>query len=227
MHLFKLRLSTVITAVVALALLAVAIDWNAQPGVALAQDGIDQTSKPTASSSGGVMTVTWGETSGATSGYQYRYSTDPTCLVTGGAAGCDDAVFKDWTDHGIGKNNISITFSATNGNALDYGHTYFFQLRGKAGDDRGEASESSDGELHTAPKPGKLQNVAAAAGNAQVTLSWDDSNDDTIVNYDYRIDPDPSDGSSGWTGWQRYHHYKQSHGKRPDQRHHIFLPGAS
>ncbi len=56
MHPFKLRLSTLITAVVALALLTVAIDWNARPGVAEAQ-GIAQPSKPVDTSSAGVMTV--------------------------------------------------------------------------------------------------------------------------------------------------------------------------
>ena len=212
MHLFKLRLSTVITAVVALALLAVAIDWNAQPGVALAQDGIDQTSKPVASSSGGVMTVTWSATEGATSGYQYRYSTDPTCFFLTDFVGCTAAVFKNWADHGSGKNNISITFSATNGNALAYGHTYYFQVRGSDGSNYGDASLPSDGELHTAPEPGKLQNVGAAAGNAQVTLSWDaPPAGDNVLGYDYRIDPDPSDGSSGWTGWQTFTTTTNSH----------------
>ena len=107
MHPFKLRLPTLITAVVALALLAVAIDWNAQPGVALAQD---QPSKPTASSSGGVMTVTWGSANGADDGYQYRYATSATCLLTDGTAGCDDAVFQDWTDYGSGVDSNTVTF---------------------------------------------------------------------------------------------------------------------
>ena len=200
MHPFKLRLSTLITAVVALALLAIAIDWNAQPGVALAQGGIDQSSKPAASSTGGVMTVTWSPTEGATSGYQYRYSTDPTCLVTGGVAGCDDAVFQDWTNHGIGIDGSWISFSEANGNALEYGHTYFFQVRGRAGDARGAASESSDGAFHAAPLPGKLQNVVAVAGNAQVTLSWNaPPAGDNVLNYDYRQD---SGDGNGWGGWQ-------------------------
>ena len=60
MLLSKLRLSTLITAVVALALLAVAIDWNAQPGVAEADEHIAQPVQPTAASNGGVMTVSWG-----------------------------------------------------------------------------------------------------------------------------------------------------------------------
>ena len=208
MHLFKLRLSTLITAVVALALLAVTIEWSSQPGMAMAQGGIDQSSKPAASSTGGVMTVTWSPTEGATSGYQYRYSTDPTCLVTGGVAGCDDAVFQDWTNHGIGIDGSWISFSEADGNALEYGHTYFFQVRGRAGDARGAASESSDGAFHVAPLPGKLQNVVAVAGNAQVTLSWDDPNDDTIVNYDYRQD---SGDGNGWSGWQNFTSSTYSH----------------
>ena len=96
---------------------------------------------------------------------------------------------KDWTDHGSGQNSASITFSEANGNALEYGHTYFFQVRGRAGDARGAASDSSDGAFHAAPVPGKLQNVAAAAGNAAVTLSWDDPPaGDNVLNYDYRQD---------------------------------------
>ena len=72
---------------------------------------------------------------------------------------------------------------------VEHGHTYFFQVRGRAGDARGAASESSDGAFHAAPLPGKLQNVAAAAGDAQVTLSWDTPpTGDDIVNYDYRQD---------------------------------------
>ena len=59
--------------------------------------------------------------------------------------------------------------------------------------------------------PAKLADVVATAGNAQVTLSWDAPDDDTIANYDYRIDPDPSDGSSGWTGWQRFTTTTNSH----------------
>ena len=211
MHLFKLRLPTLITAVIALALLAVAIDWNATPGVAEADHEIAKPGKPAASSSDGAMTVTWASPHGATSGYQYRYSTSATCLLTDGTAGCDDAVFQDWDDHGTDEDDISITFSEATSNALEYGHTYFFQVRGRAGDARGEASDPSDGAFHAAPVPGKLQNVAAAAGNAQVTLSWDDPNDDTIVNYEYRIDPDPVAGTSGWTLWQNFTSSTNSH----------------
>ena len=44
-----------------------------------------------------------------------------------------------------------------------------------------------------------------------MSLSWENPNDATIANYDYRIDPDPSDGSSGWTGWQRFTTTTNSH----------------
>ena len=202
MHLFKLRLPTLITAVIALALLAVAIDWNATPGVAEADHEIAKPGKPAASSSDGAMTVTWASPHGATSGYQYRYSTSATCLLTDGTAGCDDAVFQDWDDHGTDEDDISITFSEATSNALEYGHTYFFQVRGRAGDARGEASDSSHGAFHAAPVPGKLQNVAAAAGNAAVTLSWDDPPaSDNVLNYDYR--QDDGDGN-GWGEWQTF-----------------------
>ena len=58
--------------VVALAALIIAGMAQASlPGLAEADHGIQKPSKPTASSSGGVMTVKWGSTHGATSGYQY------------------------------------------------------------------------------------------------------------------------------------------------------------
>ena len=221
MLLFKLRLSTLITAVVALALLAVAIDWNAQPGVALAQD-IAKPSEPIASSSAGVMTVTWGATEGVTSGYQYRYSTNSLCLLVG--ADCDfvstdneDGTDKDWTNHGSAQDATTLTFPGEgdppNPPALDFDKTYFFQVRGKAGTETGEASDVSDGAYHRAvTKPAKLTGVTATAGNAQVTLSWDaPPSADNVFNYDYRIDPDPSGGSSGWTLWQNFTTSTNSH----------------
>ena len=110
MHPIKLRLSTLITAVVAVAMLAVAIDWSTPTGVAEADHGIHTPSKPTASSSAGVMTVEWGSATGATSGYQYRYSTNSLCLLVG--SDCDfEGPGKDWTDHGSGANSYAVTFS--------------------------------------------------------------------------------------------------------------------
>ena len=190
MHPFKLRLPTLITAVVALALLTVAIDWSTPTGVALADHGIHTPGKPTAASSAGVMMVSWGSTTGATSGYQYRYSTNSLCLLVG--SDCDfEGPGKDWTDHGSGANSNAVTFPGEGDTppALEYGHTYFFQVRGKAGSETGTASDVSDGAYHRSPTtPSKLTGVTATAGNAQVTLAWDDPNDDTIINYDYRQD---------------------------------------
>ncbi len=81
-------------------------------------------------------------------------------------------------------------------------------MRGRAGDARGAASDSSDGTFHAAPVPGKLQNVAAAAGNAAVTLSWDDPNDDTILSYDYLQD---SGDGNGWGDPQNFTTTTNSH----------------
>ena len=188
--------------------------------MALAQD-IAQPSKPVASSSAGVMTVSWGSTTGATSGYQYRYSTNLTCLLTDGVTGCtgNGVIFQNWTNHGSAQADTTLTFpgpgETPNPPALGFDKTYYFQVRGRvtSGDttEYGETSEVSDGAYHAAPVPGKLKNVAAAAGNAQVTLSWDVPNDGTIINYDYRIDPDPSDGTSGWTLWQNFTSSTNSH----------------
>ena len=97
--------------------------------------------------------------------------------------------------------------------ALDFDKTYFFQVRGKAGTETGEASDVSDGAYHRAvTKPAKLTGVTATAGNAQVTLSWDaPPSADNVFNYDYRIDPHPSGGSSGWTLWQNFTTSTNSH----------------
>ena len=222
MHPFKLRLPNLITAVVAVAMLAVAIDWSTPTGVAEADHGIHTPSKPTASSSDGVMTVNWGATEGVTSGYQYRYSTNSLCLLVG--ADCDfvgtdneDGSDKDWTDHGSQQGHTTLTFPGEgdppNPPALDFDKTYFFQVRGKAGTETGEASEVSDGAYHRSPtKPSKLTGVTATAGNAAVTLSWDDPPaGDNVINYEYRIDPDPVAGTSGWTLWQKFTTSTNSH----------------
>ena len=211
MYPFKLRLPTLITAVVALALLTVAIDWSTPTGVALADHGIHTPGKPTAASSAGVMMVSWGSTTGATSGYQYRYSTNSLCLLVG--SDCDfEGPGKDWTDHGSGANSNEVTFPGEGDTppALEYGHTYFFQVRGRAGDARGAASDSSNGVFHAAPSPAKLANVVATAGNAKVTLSWDDPPaGDNVLNYDYR----QNDGGEFPVTWTNFTEVTSSEGK--------------
>ncbi len=49
--------------------------------------------------------------------------------------------------------------------------------------------------------PAKLAGVTATAGNAEVTLTWENPSDDTITSYDYRQSDD--DGNN-WSGWQNF-----------------------
>ena len=213
MHPFKLRLPTLITAVVALAVLTVAIDWGATSGVAEANHGvIAKPTQPTGISGDGTITFTWGGTHDADAGYEFRYAEGTAgrlSLLTGAGAPA-------WEAHGTNSGSTSLTIGNTEADAADpnpteVGKTYYLQVRGKDTDDTvGEASDISSGVLQRAA-PAKLGNVQAAAGDAQVSLSWDNPNDATIANYDYRIDPDPSDGSSGWTGWQRFTTTNNSH----------------
>ena len=203
MHPYKLRLPTLITAVVALALLAVAIDWNAQPGVALAQD-IAVPKGLTATSGDGTMKVSWGSANGATGGYRYRYTDELLYTISG------EGNVSEWFDHGSKKGDNSVDISA---GTLTVGNTYYFQVRGKDNNtppEYGGASEWSAGEVQRAA-PSQLANVAAAAGNAQVTLSWDNPNDDTIVNYEIR-----RGGGSGWGKWETTTSYTMSNGTVTD-----------
>ena len=60
--------------------------------------------------------------------------------------------------------------------------------------------------------PTKLTGVTADAGNAEVMLSWSPPPaDEIVINYDYRIDPNPDDGSTGWTKWQSFTTDSNSH----------------
>ena len=143
------------------------------------------------------MTVTWGSASGATSGYQYRYSTNAACLVA--EIGCDfGGTDKDWTDHGTGQGDTTLTL-----NDLPTGHNYFFQVRGRAGSNRGEASLPSDGVFHPPSSPAKLSGLTAESGmDQQVKLDWTDPPaGDNVVNYDYRVD---SGDGNGWSIWQEF-----------------------
>ena len=121
MHPFKLRLPTLITAVIALALLAVAIDWSTPTGVALAQD-IAVPKGLTATSGDGTMKVSWGSANGATGGYRYRYTDELLYTISG------EGNVSEWFDHGSKKGDNSVTISA---GTLTVGNTYYFQVRGK------------------------------------------------------------------------------------------------
>ena len=140
--------------------------------------------------------VNWGTTSGATAGYEFRYSTSAVCLLVG--SGCDfDGRDQDWTDFGTGSGSTTLVFSSGTDNTapagitLTAGTTYYFQVRGRDADEKyGLASLPSNGITHSfvvAPVPAKLKNVQATPGNAQVTLSWAPADSvDLVTSYDYR-----------------------------------------
>ena len=146
------------------------------------------------------MTVSWNTTSGATGGYQYRWSTDPICLLAG--VGCTDDNYQNWTNYGSGSGNTTITFpdSANSVPALFYGHTYYFEVRGRTTGTTGDASPTSDGAFHRMPVPGKLAGLTATPDTQRVKLDWDDPDAAwNVLNYDYRVD----DGN-GWSLEQNF-----------------------
>ena len=164
------------------------------PAMVFANHGIQKPSKPTATTGDGTMTVSWNNTHGASSGYQYRY-TDSLIFTLEGSG-----TVSDWINTGSQAGDTSVTIAA---GTLTVGTDYYFQVRGRAGTDTGPESDWSAGVEQRAA-PAKLTNVQATAGDGEVRLSWDNPNDLTIANYGYRVDPDPSDGSSGWTDWQNF-----------------------
>ena len=73
--------------------------------------------------------------------------------------------------------------------------------------------------------PAKPANFAAAAGNAEVALSWDNPNDATITSWQVRRKTTGGYGLVDHHSIQQLHHH-QPHGDEPDQRHALHLPGA-
>jgi hypothetical protein len=174
MHLFKLRLSTLITAVVALALLAVAMDWSTPTGVAEAVAPNTPTWDPNnpVVSGDGTMTLNWNTAPGAT-GYEFRYSSAAACLFHD--VGCV-AGETAWAPA-----NTNTEYTTPKG-TLTVGTTYWFQIRAVNNEGTIDNNEDNNDDTYSVPSelrsaiqraaPAKLANVAAVAGNAQVTLSW-------------------------------------------------------
>ena len=131
------------------------------------------------------MTLSWDDSDDSTiTGYQYRLAED------GGG-------FGEWTDiSGSGATSTSHTLTG-----LTNDSEYEFSVR--AVNDVGEgAASGSVRATPTSPKPAQPTEpvatstdaevpaepagLSANAGDAQVTLSWDDSDDSTITGYQYR-----------------------------------------
>lgn len=142
--------------------------------------------KPAAMSGDGTMVVSWDASEGATGGYEYRYSGNVVDLLAGSGPG--------WTRHGGSAGETSVTLPE---GTLTVGGTYFFQVRGVSGPERGPVSDPSDGEIQRAA-PSRPSNVQAAGNSGKVTLSWDAPDaGELVLNHDYR-----QDGGSGWGKWR-------------------------
>ena len=148
-----------------------------------------------ATSGDGTMKLTWNNTTNAVGGYQYRYSNNATALFDDSYA-CEapNCVRSDWTEASTSKTVTNKTIAK---GTLTVGTTYFFQVRGVGSgtEEYGEPSDTAIADQRAAPSV--LSNLTATAGNAQVTLNWDDPNDSSIINYAYRQD----DGSGFPETW--------------------------
>ena len=178
------------------------------------------------------MELDWSTASGAT-GYQYRYANQVSAFLEfqpGQLPPCNDPCFRsDWLTASTTGDDTNKTIGNMDSDPeLTVGTTYWFQLR--AVNNEGTTNDDSDDTysdlaIRTIPDtdppqtettvsalqraaPAKLVNVQATAGNREVTLSWDNPNDDTITNYDYR---QSDDGGSNWGGWNNFVPTTSSH----------------
>ena len=151
----------------------------------------------------GTMTLNWDRADRAT-GYQFRYADNATVFFSDPESLTWHVASSSGTD-----TDVTIPTDTSPGvPALTVGTTYFFEVR--AVNNESTPTDTSD-DTYSGPSstnnglqrvaPAKLAGVTAAAGNAEVTLSWDNPNDDTITSYDYR---QSDDGGSNWGGWQNF-----------------------
>ena len=134
----------------------------------------------TATSGDGTMVLEW-KTAARATGYQFRYSNQATGLLESvdELLPCNDPCMRtDWaatdggTDHDIADHDIAA-------GTLTVGTTYYFQVR--AVNDEGTSDDDTD-DTYSDPSaivsaiqrvaPPAVQDLAATAGNAQVTLTW-------------------------------------------------------
>ncbi len=121
----------------------------------------------------GQVTLRWDDPSDASiTRYQYRQE---------GSGGWQDIPGSgaDTTSHTVG--------------GLTNGLEYVFQVRSVSGNVHGPASDLA-AATPALTEPTKPTGLAAAEGNAQVTLSWDDPFDGTITKHQYTLD-----GGANWT----------------------------
>ena len=170
-------------AVVLAALIIVGMAQASLPGLAEAHDpNIPQ--GLTATSGDGDITLTWNTATNANAGYEYRYTENQNDLFFGTAPEWHQATAVSGTTtfiHGDDSGEEKLTV----------GTTYYFQVRSKhAAHDGNEIQYSGPSNVAMALQraaPPAVPNLAAVAGNAKVTLTWDDFDVDyLIVNYQYR-----------------------------------------
>ena len=147
---------------------------------------------------GGVR-LSWSDPADSTlTGYQHRYRNTS-----------DNGWNPDWTN--IPGSNAATTSHILTGMAKNLRHT--LEVRTLRDDDQGPAASSS--VTPRGPMP-RLQNLAAAADDQEVTLSWDNPGDHGITGYQYRHQTDTeSQWNPNWTDVPSSNAGTTSHTVRP------------
>ncbi len=131
----------------------------------------------------GQVTLSWDDPDDdSITGYEYRVGT-----TSGGVTSWDP----DWT--GIADSDDTTTSHTATG--LVDGTTYTFEVR--AANTSGHSTTASV-TATPAPPPAAPANLVGATASGQVTLSWDDPDDDSITGYEYRVGTTGSDGTVTW-----------------------------
>ena len=120
--------------------------------------------------------------------FQYKKSVDtswPASWIIATNAG------RDATTHQVLRTSLS---------NLEGNVEYDFRLRAKNGAGNGYPSNAA--KVTVPGPPAKPAGLATAVGNGQVTLTWNNPDDDTITGYEYRVDrnndEDFEDQGEGW-----------------------------
>ncbi len=128
------------------------------------------------------VTLSWDDPSDSSiSGYEYRYSS---------ISGTTTIWHLAWTN--ISGSDATTTSHVVTG--LTNGTEYTFEVRAVNASGGGTGASVTVTPIAV---PGAPANLAGAAGDAQVTLSWDDPSDTSITGYEYRV----GTTTSGTTTW--------------------------
>ncbi len=131
----------------------------------------------------GQVVLSWTDPSDAAiSGWQFRQRTPPGSGSWG-----------SWT--AIASSTAATTSHTVTG--LTNGTAYGFQVRAVDGTLEGAASSEATATPTAATLPAKPAGLTAAAGDAQVVLSWTDPSNSSISEYEYQ----QRAGGGSWGGW--------------------------